>query len=241
MSNNPYLNEYLTTVAQKSSAWDKLRLGRFTGSGISSIMTEPKTKAAKEAGEMSETAKKYVCEKVMEIVTGQSANEATSRAIDWGNEWEEHALRQLQIALNSPEESTELKPSFKLFNDYFGCSPDAFMVHADFGRVGCEIKCPWNSVNHFHHSQVESAEDLKRVNSDYYWQCMGNMLTFNLPAWIFASYDPRQPEHRQLHYTVLMADPVAMADLCEAMEKADKLKNELLTEWLNYPTKTPKS
>ena len=232
MSNNPYLNDYLLTVAQNSAAWDKMRLGRFTGSGISALMTNPKTKAAIESGELSETAKKYIYEKAMETVTGQSANEATSRAIDWGNEWEEHALHQLQIALDSPEESTELKPSFKLFNDYFGCSPDAFMIHPKFGPVGCEIKCPWNSVNHFIHSQVESAEDLKRVNSDYYWQVMGNMLTFNLPAWVFASYDPRQPEHRQLHHTVILFDPSAAADLCEAMERAHSYKATILHNWL---------
>jgi hypothetical protein len=232
MSSNPYLNDYLLTVAQNSSAWDKMRLGRFTGSGISALMTNPKTKAAIEAGELSETAKKYIYEKAMETVTGQSSNEATSRAIDWGNEWEEHALKQLQIALQSPEESTELKPSFKLFNDYFGCSPDAFMNHKEFGRVGCEIKCPWNSVNHYLHSQVETAEDLKRVNSDYYWQVMGNMLTFNLPAWVFASYDPRQPEHRMLHHTVILFDPEAASNLCETMERAYSYKAQLLHNWL---------
>jgi len=174
----------------------------------------------------------YIYEKAMETVTGQSANEATSRAIDWGNEWEEHALKQLQIALNSPEESTELKPSFKLFNDYFGCSPDAFMVHPEFGPVGCEIKCPWNSVNHFLQSQVQTGEDLKRVNSDYYWQVMGNMLTFNLPAWVFASYDPRQPEHRRLHHTVILFDPEAAAALCEAMERAQAYKYAILQDWM---------
>ena len=232
MSNNPYLNDYLLTVAQNSAAWDKMRLGRFTGSGISALMTNPKTKAAIESGELSETAKKYIYEKAMETVTGQSANEATSRAIDWGNEWEEHALKQLQIALNSPEESTELKPSFKLFNDYFGCSPDAFMIHSEYGPVGCEIKCPWNSVNHFLHSQIQTSEDLKRVNSDYYWQVMGNMLTFNLPAWVFASYDPRQPEHRRLHYTIILFDPEAAGALCEAMERAHAHKTQILNDWM---------
>jgi len=234
MSNNPYLTEYMASVAQNTSAWDKLRLGRFTGSGISALMTNPKTKAAIEAGELSETAKKYIYEKAMETVTGQSANEATSRAIDWGNEWEEHALRQLQIALNSPEESTELKPSFKLFNDYFGCSPDAFMIHPEFGPVGCEIKCPWNSVNHYLYSQVETGEDLKRVNSDYYWQIMGNMLTFNLPAWVFASYDPRQPENRRLHHTVITANPEDMAAMCEAMERAHSFKATILHNWYKF-------
>jgi hypothetical protein len=233
MENNPYLTDYMASVAQNTSAWDKLRLGRFTGSGISALMTNPKTKAAIEAGELSETAKKYIYEKAMETVTGQSANEATSRAIDWGNEWEEHALRQLQIALDSSDADTELKPSFKLFNDYFGCSPDAFMNHPFFGRVGCEIKCPWNSVNHFLHSQVRSGEDLKRVNSDYYWQIQANMLTFNLLHWVFASYDPRQPEHRRLHKQVIQANPEDMAALCDAMERAHAYKATILNSWMS--------
>jgi hypothetical protein len=107
------------------------------------------------------------------------------------------------------------------------------MNHPFFGRVGCEIKCPWNSVNHFLHSQVQSAEDLKRVNSDYYWQVMGNMLTFNLPAWVFASYDPRQPEHRRLHHTVILFDPESAASLCEAMERAHEYKATILKQWLS--------
>jgi hypothetical protein len=233
MEINPYLAEYMAGVNQQTAAWDKLRLGRFTGSGISALMTGPKTKAAKEAKELSETAKKYIYEKVMEEVTGQSANEATSRAIDWGNEWEEHALLELKKALGSPDESTELKPSFKLFNDYFGCSPDAFMIHPEFGAVGVEIKCPWNSVNHYLHSQVETAEDLKKVNPDYYWQIMGNMLTFNLPAWIFASYDPRQPENRRLHYVVIEAEIDALNELCERMESAHRYKESIKTAWIN--------
>jgi len=233
---NPYLNEFMQQVAQQSAAWDKLRLGRFTGSGISALMTDPKTKAAKEAGELSETAKKYIYEKAMETVTGQSNNEATSRAIDWGNEWEEHALIELKKAQNRPDDSTELKPSFKLFNEYFGCSPDAFMIHPDFGAVGCEIKCPWNSVNHFLHSSVTDGERLKSINSDYYWQILGNCLTFNLPAWIFASYDPRQPEHRRLHYCVIEPEIEELTLLCERMEAAHQMKLEILNEWNNPKT-----
>lgn len=233
MEINPYLAEYMAAVNQRSEAWDKLRLGRFTGSGISALMTDPKTKAAKESGELSETAKKYIYEKVMEEVTGQSANEATSRAIDWGNEWEEHALKELQKAIACPDDRFEFKPAFKLFNDYFGCSPDAFAWLPDFERVGVEIKCPWNSVNHYLHSQVQTAEDLKKVNPDYYWQVLGNMLTFNLPAWIFASYDPRQPENRRLHYVVIEAEIDALNELCERMEAAHEFKQTIKTAWLD--------
>ena len=107
------------------------------------------------------------------------------------------------------------------------------MVHADFGPVGCEIKCPWNSVNHYLHSQVTDAEELKRVNSDYYWQILGNCLTFNLPAWVFASYDPRQPEHRRLHYCVIEPEIEELTLLCERMEAAQVLKLEILEKWNN--------
>ena len=233
MEINPYLAEYMATVNQQTAAWDKLRLGRFTGSGISALMTDPKTKAAKESGEMSETAKKYIYEKVMEEVTGQSANEATSRAIDWGNEWEEHALNELKRAIQCADDRFEFKPSFKLFNDYFGCSPDAFAWLPDFERVGVEIKCPWNSVNHYLHSQVQTPEDLKKVNPDYYWQIMGNMLTHNLPAWIFASYDPRQPENRRLHYVVIEAEIDALNELCQRMETAHRYKESIKNAWIN--------
>lgn len=228
MSN--YLNELLESVKQ-NTAWDMARLGKFTGSRLADLFVQPKTKAAQEAGEWSKTAESYIISKVMEMVTMIPADSAHGAAIDHGNEWEETALRTLQMEIGSPEEKTNLQPGFKLFNSYSGASPDAFM-ELNGTKVGVEMKCPFNSVNHFHHSKVKSEADLKVVNPDYYWQVQMNMLTFNLGAWIFASFDPRQPDHRKLHYCVCYAVVEDMQLACDVMEKAKHYRDKLVAEWM---------
>ena len=231
---NKYVQDALIQSAQQSVAWDRLRLGKFTGSGISALMTEPRTKAEKESGAFSQTALKYIHEKMMEEVTGQVCYEATGRAIDWGNEWEETALKELAKHIGSPAEKTHLKPSFKMFNEYSGCSPDAFMYHSLFDmELGVEIKCPFNSINHFYHCQITGAETLKETNSDYYWQVQMNMLTFGKTAWIFASFDPRQPVNRMLTHSLIHFNPDDGELLCQKIEKAYEYKKQLLDNWYN--------
>jgi hypothetical protein len=231
---NKYVQDLLIQSAQQSLAWDRMRLGKFTGSGISALMTEPRSKADKDSGAFSQTALKYIHEKLMEQVTGQVCYEATGRALDWGNEWEEVGLKKVAEHLKSPEEQTQLKPSFKMFNEYAGCSPDAIMFDGRIEQVvGVELKCPFNSLNHFHHSHVVTAGDLKEVNADYYWQIQMNMICHNLPLWIFASFDPRQPENRMLHtaYIELVIEDAEL--LCQRMQRAYEYKEQLLNDWNN--------
>ena len=231
---NKYVQDLLIQSAQQSIAWDRLRLGKFTGSGISALMTEPRSKADKDAGAFSQTALKYIHEKMMEEVTGQVCYEATGRALDWGNEWEEVGLKKVAEHIKSPEDQTQLKPSFKMFNDYSGCSPDAIMLDSRIEQVvGVELKCPFNSLNHFYHSQVVTAEHLKEINSDYYWQVQMNMICHNLPLWIFASFDPRQPDNRMLHtaYIELVYSDAEL--LLQKMKKAYEYKKQLLDIWNN--------
>jgi len=199
---NQYVQDAMMNIAQNSIAWDKVRLGKFTGSGISALMTEPRTKADKDSGKWSQTAEKYIIGKAMEIITGQSNDDAFGRAIDWGNEWEEHAIEQVRISLNSPADRTDVKPSFKLFNDYTGCSPDALMYHTNLGiEVGVEVKCPFNSVNHYMHSRVVDGAD------------------------------PRQPEHRMLHVAVIEFDSERVGQLLERIERADAYRRDIVTNW----------
>ena len=235
---NKYVQDLLLQTAQNTIAWDKLRLGKFTGSGISALMTQPRSKADKESGEWSQTALKYIHEKMMEEVTGQVCYESSGRAIDWGNEWEEFALKRLAQHIQSPEEKTHLKPSFKLFNEYSGCSPDAFMYHHLFDmELGVEIKCPFNSLNHFYHCQVTGADTLKEINPDYYWQVQMNMLTFGVTAWIFASFDPRQPDERILHHALIHFNQEDCELLCQRMKKAYDYKNQLIDQWYRRDVK----
>lgn len=218
--------------AQQNLAWDKIRLGKFTASRVGDLMKTPRDKEAKQLGLLSKTAESYILSRVMECATGQPNDEVSSKQMDWGNEWEETALLQLAKAIECPTDKINLRPGFRMFNDYSGASPDAFMEF-EGSTIGVEIKCPYNSINHYYHSTIRNAEDLKAVNPQYYWQVQFNMLTFKSLRWIFASFDPRQPENRILFWWVIEANPEDMALLCEAIERAEDKKKELLNNWLN--------
>lgn len=230
--NNPFVIDALNNIEQGAPAWDRIRLGLFTGSGISDLMTDPKTIKAKEAGELSATAHKYVVSKVMEVATGLSQSDAYGRAIEWGLEYEEQGLLAVLERIECPQDKAQLKPSFRLYNQYSGASADGLCYYPLYDlEVGIELKCPYNSANHYYHSQVRCNEDLLRVNADYYWQIQLNMLAYNKSAWIFASYDPRQKPNRQLHTVTILADIDGMKDMCQRMERANELKIQMLKEW----------
>jgi len=222
-------------VRQQSEAWEKMRLGKFTASTIVDLMSEPRSKADREAGKLSVAGERYVIEKAMEIITGESHDHAFGRAIDWGNEWEEHALNELHKQLEHDtggEVRMVMKPAFKLWNDYAGCSSDAIIYDREMDPLLIvEMKCPYNSVTHFYHTRVTDGESLKKENDEYYWQVQMNMLVHQTTAAYFASYDPRQPEHRRLRYARIEADIEALQLLCERMEKAEAIKQQYVQEW----------
>ncbi len=228
---NELQREVLIASAQNSRAWDKVRLGRFTGSGLGKLFTEPRSVKDRAEGKLSMTAITYIEEKAMEVITGDAQGEFSSRATDWGNEWEEHALNKLAQAIGCPEDKLKLKPPFKLYGDYSGASPDAYMEYKGI-QVGAEIKCPYNSVNHLRHSRVKNAADLKEHDADYYWQCQANMFFHKIPLWLFASFDPRQPEHRMLHYVEIYAVPEDQELMLLKLEKAENMKQEIINEWM---------
>lgn len=222
-------------IRQQSEAWDKIRLGKFTASTVHNLMSEPRSKADRDAGKLSQTAEKYVIQKAMEIVTGESQEDAYGRAIDWGNEWEEHALGELKKQLefeSGGEVRMVMKPPFKLWNEFAGCSADAIIYDSEMDPLLIvETKCPYNSVTHFMHSRISDGESLRDINEDYFWQVQMNMLVHQTTAGYFASYDPRQPEHRRLHYARIEADITALTTLCEKLEKAEREKRIYVNEW----------
>jgi hypothetical protein len=237
METNKFILDALQHATQNSIAWDRVRMGRFTGSQVSALFTNPVSKADKENGVLSKTALKYIYTKAMEQITGLSTDDFSSRATDWGNEWEEHALLKIAEYIQCPEEQRQLKPAFKLFNDYSGASPDAIMFDSRYNlELGVEVKCPFNSVNHYMHTQVVDGDTLKEINEDYYWQIQMNMLTFNKTCWLFCSFDPRQPDHRMLHVALIHAHAEDMEEMCKRMERANEMKREIVSNWLQNVT-----
>lgn len=157
--------------------WIRSRIGIASGSRFKDILTEPRSKAEKDSGKLSQTAETYLHELVSMIVTDEAAS-FSSAATEWGNQHE--PLARLEYEIMSGNEVSEtgmfLHDSRKI-----GASPDGLV--GDDGMI--EIKCPFNSVNHIR--TVVSGE----MPKEHMPQVQGN-LWVNGRQWCdFISFDPR--------------------------------------------------
>lgn len=154
-------------------AWRAARLGMITGSNFHRIT---RSRGGKR---WSETATSYMYDIIMEHVTGQVASDFTgSRATEWGNEYEEAAIREFTQRYGHEVKRGEFyrAPGFSLV----GCTPDGLG-----DKIGLEVKCPLSFKNHFR--TVET----RQVPKEYVDQVSGHMLCTGRRKCAFVSYDPR--------------------------------------------------
>ena len=184
--------------------WMQKRAGSFTSSQIGCLFTEPRTKAAKEAGELSETAKTYIMQKVSELLTGTIRNTFRTPEMEWGLLQEPYAIELLKDIYPGLVYYGAENPKFFQYSDFSGGSPDA-VDH----NVVIEIKCP-NPTTHIEYLLCEN--DIKGMNKDYYYQiqmnmaCVAKEMGFDVMKMqgIFASYCPLmiEPKLRLVTYVV---------------------------------------
>ena len=170
--------------------WMQQRAGSFTSSQIGNLFTEPKTKAAKEAGELSETAKTYIMDKAAELLTGTIRNTYTTPEMQWGIDNEPSAVEMLRLKGN-PDliYYGSDNPRFFIFSDFSGGSPDAVDDKTVF-----EVKCP----NPRTHIEYLLSDNLFEMNKTYWYQlqmnmaCVAREYDWNVMDMdgIFASYCP---------------------------------------------------
>lgn len=208
---------------QRQDEWAADRLGKFTASQFYRLMTEPRSKADKEAGKLSAGAMTYVMECVAEHLTGQPAKEEfDSRATTWGNENE-------PLAKAIYEAVFECRVDYSGFIEHterVGGSPDG-LVNED-GAV--EFKCPYTITSHLTHMLFTSPDDLKAEKPEYYWQCLGVMLIASR-IWIdFVSYHPHFPAKHQVKRLTIRRGDVRddMFLLVEKLKRAEQEFNSLL-------------
>lgn len=202
---------------QGSEEWHKSRIGLVSGSRFKDIMTEPQSKAAREAGDLSQTAESYLDELVAAILTGQSP-EIKGAALDWGHEYESVARDEYEFLFDAcvAESGIVVHDNCKV-----GASPDGFV--GDDGMI--EIKCPFNSKNHI--ATVRSGE----MPKEHIPQVQGNMW-INGRRWCdFISFDPRLPiDHCQLFVVRVHRDDAYIAVLEKKVlafvEKLDSVLRE---------------
>lgn len=120
--------------------WLETRAGKFTASTACEFLSDPASKAAKESGEIGESAKS-LCYRVMAEQNGwrESQNPYMEFAqVRRGLIFEPTARKLAEKELG--ETITEC--GFVESDTMFGCSPDGLIMDGDKVKAVIEIKCP---------------------------------------------------------------------------------------------------
>lgn len=137
---------------------------KFRCSSISYLMTDPKSKAAKEAGELSETAKTHCVDVYVSAKYGRQTD-ISNRYVEKGLMVEEDG-----ITLFSRINKTFYKKNKDLVqNPFLKGTPDLYTGKDILAaETIIDIKCSWDL---FTFSRVRA----KEVNDNYWWQLQGYM------------------------------------------------------------------
>jgi len=203
-------------IFKSEQEWLNARQMRFTASEIHKLMGK-----SRSGSPLSKTAETFVYEKAAEMMTGLQ-KETFGAALDWGKEYEPVAFDRFKnISFEQVEYYGGETHVFIPFGDYSGYSPDG--LGSDFI---VEIKCPFNSGIHLKNFRIEDAISLKEIHPEYYWQMQLGMIAANLERGYFVSYDPRFPEHKQMHVAEIELHDVQW-EINEKLDAAVELLNEI--------------
>lgn len=205
---------------QRSQVWRDARCGKFTASEIYKLMTDPRSKAAKEAGLWSEGAMTYIQTKVAEELTGLVHQDSNAYPLVYGQEMEVNAKEYLRDVKGYKI----IEVGFVPFTDHAGGSPDG---HIGENEV-LEIKCPFNSANHVEYLTWKTPLDMLDSKPEYYYQIQSNLLFAKRTIGRFVSYDPRMPDNRVCFELLIPADIEVQANIAVRLERAIKTKLELV-------------
>jgi len=167
-------------IEQRTPEWFKQRRGRFTASEIHRLM------GAKGLGKTGET---YVMEKVCEEL-GAEMPQVSTYAMDRGTELEPYAKRHYCGAFMA--NITPCPFMIAPWCDDAGASPDGIVTGWETqDKIKLiEIKCPLNPVHHIQNFMIKSADDLRLLRPEYYYQVQMQMAVFDFNACDFVSYYP---------------------------------------------------
>lgn len=133
---------------------------KFRCSSLGHLMTDPKTKAEKEAGELSETAKTHL----MDIFISQQFGRKT----DINNKFLEKGLANEEDSITFLSRVNKImyrKNDQRLFNDYIQGEPD-ILPDPSNGNTVFDVKTSWDAFTFFRTYD-------KKMKDLYLWQLRG--------------------------------------------------------------------
>jgi len=156
-------------------------------SAISQIMSEPRSKADKEAGKLSETTKSYVHQWLTESIYG-IRKQLDTKQINKGLEMEDEAIAVLQEYHNNKYFMLKNESFFN--NEWVTGTPDVITNEMIF-----DTKCSWDAFSFPLFDE--------KLNPAYYWQMQGYMWLTERNQAKVAYVLVNTPEHLQFSTTDL--------------------------------------
>ena len=201
---------------QRTKEWHDKRLGRFTSSK-SSVLLSPK-------GILTAGAETYIYECAIESITGHHEEiQFLPASIRWGEDNEAYAKQYIENKFLG-EEIREVGFLEDVYNS--GASPDGII-----NDYTIELKCPFNLINHFKAFEMQTGEDLKKFNAKYFHQVQCQMHATNKDKGYFFTFAAQDYIEDSLKLSALVVD--FDSDYWAKFENALILANERKEEIIN--------
>ncbi len=189
-------------VEQRSEAWHKLRLGKFTATDFQTVANGKK-----------DTIRKLVYKKAAEQITGYREEGYMNDHMLRGVELEDEARKLYEF-----QTGNDVTLVGFVSDDWIGCSPDGLI--GDDG--GLEIKC---KDIHTH------LDCLLNGDNSYKWQIQGSLYVTQRLWWDFVSYNPHFPADKQLYIERWYPDEELQVKIERGLVTAVEMLQEVLEKY----------
>jgi len=240
----------MTEILQGSNEWHAMRLGRFTGSRFTALMTTTGDRPAVEAKPAQETIRdgdgnvltraqkasparpavkgkpttaraNLIASLAIERMTGVPIEVFVNFAMKRGSELEPYARAAYEDHMMLSV--VEVPFIYHPKHKFIGVSPDGMV--GDDGLV--ELKCPFAEAKHL-------GALLDGTHADEYkWQIQGQIWVSERQWCDAASFDPRYPEDHRLAVTRVERDQVLIDELEDACLVAEEEVISIIDRVLN--------
>ena len=222
------MNMEVEIIRQRTDEWYSARLGKFTASGFSELMSRPLDKSAV----WSKSAIKYIQGLALQLFQNKYSFRQDNDATRWGMRNEDKALQEFKRITGF----TLKDPGFLLHHSLpeVGATPDAVVIENNHPEnlVLAQVKCPYSQKNHRHYlRKIEDAVSLKKCRSAYHWQIQGEIWVTGAAHSYFVSFDPRLSGADRLHFAKIERDQQSIDQLESVIINAITLRNKFLDQY----------
>lgn len=221
-------------IEQGTSAWKKQRIGYFTGSRISDLMTSGRKKDEL----FGQTAMSYILEVAAErdLLPAYLNDDylfeiydkyisVSNKYMDFGHENESFAIERYELATGySCSEVESLRhPTIT----WFSASPDR-IVDTGAGQIVAEVKCPTPKKFMEYRTKVKDNASLLAVEPKYFHQIQSEMMCSGLSEADFICFCPFLKHN--LHIVRITADPEVQKEIEHRINEANNYISSILSE-----------